>query len=438
MYRKIILFFLGLLFLIPIIKGQSFEIENGKEKFSVQFENVGNLIIVPISNNGSIPLNFALDTGSPYTIITNLNAIRHFQLKKGNSITISGLGKDIQNLEAYLSKNNHIQIGKAHSETSDIVLLFEEGFDLSSRFGIPIYGILGYDVLKDFVVKINYTQKRIRFYQPDYFHAKLRTQKYESIPLEIKGKKPYLKLESQINDTTIALNLLIDTGSSEALWLFEKPEEEILIKPPFIEDYLGYGLNGEIHGKKTRIQKLKLGHYELEKLTTSFPDSTSISNIASNNRNGTIGSEVLRRFTTIYDYQNRKLYLKKNKYFKDEFHYNLAGLELYQPYPDLPYLEVAYIRKDSPADKAGIKKGDAIRYINDKKISVFQVNQFGDKFSAQSSDLIFINGKKRESISLPEILELFKGKPGEKIQIVYTRGQSDAEHHAEFILEKSI
>src|SRR5690606_9207704 len=128
----------------------------------------------------------------------------------------------------------------------------------------------------------------------------------------------------------------------------------------------------------------------------------------------------------------------KNKYFKDEFHYNLAGLELYQPYPDLPYLEVAYIRKDSPADKAGIKKGDAIRYINDKKISVFQVNQFGDKFSAQSSDLIFINGKKRESISLPEILELFKGKPGEKIQIVYTRGQSDAEHHAEFILEKSI
>lgn len=438
MKRKNSLLFLIILLLSQLNFAQDFKIENDRNKFSVYFQDVGNLIIVPISINGSVPLNFAIDTGSPYTIITNLNAIRHFQLKKGNSVTISGLGKDIMNLEAYLSKNNSIQIGKATSETTDIVLLFEEGFDLSSRFGIPIYGILGYDILKDFVVKVNYVQKKITFYNPEYFHSRTRLNKYTIIPLEIRGKKPYLKLDSQINNKNVELSLLIDTGSSEALWLFENPENQIVISGPFIEDYLGYGLNGEIHGKKTRIPQLNLGKYQLENLTTSFPDSISIANIARINRNGTVGSEVLRRFTTIYDYRNRNLYVKKNKYFKDEYHYNLAGLELYQPFPDLPYLEVAYIRKGSPAYKAGLKKGDAIRLVNEKKISVFRVNQFQEKFDAQETNVIYVEGKKRESITLPEIIELFKSQVGKKIHIVYTRGDSNLQVHTEFRLEKSI
>lgn len=438
MERKNHLLVLIMLLMSQLAFAQDFKIENDRNKFVVYFQDVGNLIIVPISINGSVPLNFAIDTGSPYTIITNLNAIRHFQLKKGNSVTISGLGKDIMNLEAYLSKNNSIQIGKATSETTDIVLLFEEGFDLSSRFGIPIYGILGYDILKDFVVKVNYVQKKITFYNPEYFHSRTRLNKYTEIPIEIRGKKPYLKLDAQINHQNVELNLLIDTGSSEALWLFESPENQIVISGPFIEDYLGYGLNGEIHGKKTRIPQLHLGQYKLENLTASFPDSISIANIARINRNGTVGSEVLRRFTTIYDYRNRNLYVKKNKYFKDEFHYNLAGLELYQPFPDLPYLEVAFIRENSPADKAGLKKGDAIRFVNDKRISVFQVNPIQPEFATHNVSVIYVEGKKRELISLPEIIDLFKSHEGQKIKILYTRGESNVERTAFFVLKKSI
>ena len=436
MYRKIIFIFLGLLFLFPNAKGQDFKIQNGKEKFSVPFQHVGSLVILPISINGSIPLNFVLDTGSPYTIITNLDAIRHFQLKKGESISVSGLGRDIQTIEAYSSKGNTIELGKAVSNHTDIVLIFEEGFDLSGRFGIPIYGIIGYDILKDFTVEINYSKKKISFYKPEFFHSKKNLRKYTALSIEIKGKKPYLKLHSQISGKEAELNLLVDTGSTDALWLFEK--ENIQIPENHIEDYLGYGLNGEIHGKKTRISHLTIGNYELENLTASFPDSISVSNLIRKNRNGTVGAEVLRRFNTVYDYHEKKLWIKKNRYFKDDFHYNLAGLELYQPYADLPYLEVAYVRKDSPADLAGLKKGDAIRLVNDKKISVFNVNPFQDRFAAQKTDIIQLDNKKRDPISLPEIIDLFKSREGEKIEIVYTRGLNDVERYASFVLKKSI
>ncbi|MBA5629504.1 aspartyl protease family protein [Moheibacter lacus] len=436
MYRKFILLIFNSILFLTNLHGQDFEIEKSKNKFSIPFQHVGNLVILPISINGSIPLNFVLDTGSPYTIITNLNAIQHFQLRKGKRISVSGLGRDIQTIEAYSSKENTIQLGKAVSNHTDIVLIFEEGFDLSGRFGIPIYGIIGYDILKDFIVEINYGKHKVIFYEPNFFHKKKELRKYNALPIEIKGKKPFLQLNAQIAGNEVDLQLLVDTGSTDALWLFEK--EKVQIPNNHIEDYLGYGLNGEIHGKKTRISNLKLGAYELKNLTTSFPDSISVSNVIRNNRNGTVGSEVLRRFNTIYDYQEKKLWIKKNRFFKEEFHYNLAGLELYQPYADLPYLEVAYIRKGSPADLAGLKKGDAIRLVNDKRISVFKVNSFEEKYDPQKTDVILIEGKKRDPISLPEIIDLFKSDEGRAIEIVYTRGTNDVKRYANFKLKKSI
>ena len=34
-------------------------------------------------------------------------------------------------------------------------------------------------------------------------------------------------------------------------------------------------------------------------------------------RNGSIGSEILKRFNLFFDYTNKKLYLKKNGFFRE-------------------------------------------------------------------------------------------------------------------------
>src|SRR5690606_7851987 len=102
-----------LLLVFPSIStGQEFRIAKDGKKFSMPFQEVGNLILVPVSINGSIPLNFIIDTGSPHTIITNIEAINYFQLKKGKSVFISGLGQNTRKLEAYLSNDNTLAIGK--------------------------------------------------------------------------------------------------------------------------------------------------------------------------------------------------------------------------------------------------------------------------------------------------------------------------------------
>lgn len=419
---------------------QDFVMEDNAKKFSMNFQHVGNLVIIPISINGSIPLNFILDTGSPHTIITNVEAINYFKLNKGKPIQIAGLGNNSKSLEAYLSMNNTLQIGKAVSNSTEIVLLFEKDFNLSSRFGVPIFGIIGYDLLSEFVTEVNYSKKRISFYNHDYFYKRNnnKLKKFDEVPIQIKKKKPYLTTNSGIDDVDVSLNLLIDSGSWDAIWLFEDGSQMVNIPSKHIVDYLGFGLNGEIHGKKSRINYVQLGSVKLEQPTTSFPDTASTRKISRLERNGTIGGEILKRFTTIYDYKNQKLFVKKNKKINEKFNYNMAGMELYQPYPDLPYLEVLYVRENSPAALAGIQKGDAIKFINGKKVGIFQSHIDDYRYSASKLDKIELDGKKYETISLAEMLDLFKQNEGQKITVIYTRGNNEVQRETSFILQKSI
>ena len=428
-------------FLHLFSNGQDFVMEDNAKKFSLNFQQISNLVLIPLSINGSQPLNFIIDTGSPYTVITNVEAIQYFNLNKGRPIQISGLGNDDKTLEAYLSMNNQIQIGKAVSKTTELVLLYEENFNLSSRFGVPVYGIIGYDLLKEFLIEINYTRNKISFYEPDYFYKKKKNKlkKFEEIPLQIKKKKPYIQVNSNLGNEYISLNLLIDSGSWDAMWLFEDESQKIHVPAQNIVDYLGFGLNGEIHGKKSRIPYVQLGSVKLELPTVSFPDTTSTQRVSRLDRNGAVGSEILKRFTTIYDYQNQKIFLKKNKQIHEDFNYNMAGMELYQPYPDLPYLEILYIRENSPAALAGLKKGDAVKFINGKKVGVFQSHLNEDyRFSTNKLSKTESGGKKHEIISLVEIIELFKKNEGERITIIYTRDGNEIQHETSFVLEKSI
>ncbi|MDD3458222.1 MAG: aspartyl protease family protein [Weeksellaceae bacterium] len=416
------------------IGAQNLSIEKNKNKFRLKFEQASGFVILPVSVNGSQPLNFLLDTGSPYTIITHLDAFKYLQLKKGEPINIWGLGRDREKLEAYLSKNNTLGFGKAHIDSADVILLYENE-NLGSRFGMQVYGIIGYDLFKDLVVRIDYVRENITFYQHSFFYKKFNTSAYTDIDMQISGKKPYLQLNAVINENTVPLRLLIDSAGSDPLWLFEN--EDIYPDEPYIEDYLGFGLNGEILGKRSRIQSLNIGNDKLEQPTVSFPDSLSVSYVTRTERSGSLGAEILRRYTTIYDYRNSKLFLKKNRHLGEKFYYNLAGLELNQPFPELPYLEVFYVRENSPAYKAGLRKGDVVRYVNNKKIGLYHYKPHNDEQTAAKIEKINFGYSERELISLVEIIEMFRKKPGSQIEIVYTRGDSQVERIAEFVLESS-
>ena len=147
-------------------------------------------------------------------------------------------------------------------------------------------------------------------------------------------------------------------------------------------------------------------------------------------RNGSLAGEVLKRFNIIFNYPEKKITLKKNSYFKESFKYNKSGItlehdgvrvvkelnvdrvyysssntntssdndtvnttETYE-FVLAPAFTVTEIRKDSPAERAGLMKGDIILSVNNKSV---------------------------HKEKLQDVIQLFYGNEGKRIKLVIDR-----------------
>ena len=254
-----------------IVNGQKFGfyIEEDKNKVTFPFELYNNLIVIPVSINEQDELKFILDTGVRNCIVINKEFSGILGLKHQRSIQLLGVGGKSS---VHASVTDPVSIGLPGLASNGIsVLVLENDFlDFDRYLGTKIDGLIGYDLFRRFVVKINYNKKRITFFEPKHFKLK---GKYESLHLDIVESKPLINASLQIDSSVmVAVKLLVDTGASHALILNQKSDEKIVIPEKRIKAKLGRGLSGEIDGYLGRIDRLVLGSKNIEKVISSFPD----------------------------------------------------------------------------------------------------------------------------------------------------------------------
>ena len=71
-----------------------------------------------------------------------------------------------------------------------------------------------------------------------------------------------------------------------------------------------------------RINKMTFEGFEFSEMIVTYPDPNAYMDSMKLGlifRHGTLGGEVLSRFTVIFDYANEKLYLKKNAAYRKSF-----------------------------------------------------------------------------------------------------------------------
>lgn len=422
---KLILLLLGLLSGIFVHAQNSFRLIN-TPKAVIPFQLINNLIFIPININGA-NLTFLVDTGVAETILFSLEN-KDVKFSNVEKVKFSGLGGSLS-IDGLKSDRNIGRIGNEIINTSmSLYVIIDEDFNISPHIGIPVNGVIGYHFFKDHPIAIDYVSKKITIYENiDLLKRKVR--KFNEIPISIEKEKPYLTADVEMTNEKKNSKLLIDLGNSDAIWLFPTLIKDFVYNRPNIDDFLGYGFNGDIYGKRSRIHNFYLGDFKFEKPLTAMPDEYSIQHVnLVKDRKGSIGGEIMRRFSAIFDYTNNKLYLKKNRNFDDPFHFNMSGLDFKQDglewqedrvkidtkttavagkvnefykedsfqykFSLKPIFSIAGVRKDSPAYKAGLKKDD--RIIN-------------------------INGNKTSEMTLETILELMKSSEGRSITIIVQR-----------------
>jgi hypothetical protein len=394
-----------------------FTIQNKHKSDKVKFKLINNLIIIPVEING-VTLSFLLDTGVSKPIIFNfLNVSDTLKIKNTETIFLRGLGEG-ELVEALKSDDNVIKIGDAIKLKQELYAIFEANLDLAPKLGFPVHGIIGNDIFRDLIVEINYSRKYIKLTEPEAYRYK-KCRKCETFNLEFYNSKPYINVEVTIDNKKIPVKLLIDSGGSDALWLFENDSLGIKSGNAFFYDFLGHGLSGSVYGKRAEIDALSLKSFVLENTNVAYPDSTSISFARKfKNRNGSLAGNALKRFNIIFDYQKAIVTLKKNALFKEKFSYNKSGIELAHNGVRLvkeiddriskeksgimggddpinstkividtqykmtlkPAYTIVELRHDSPAKKAGLLIGDIVLRINNKPTHQFSLQDVMHEF----------------------------------------------------------
>ncbi|AXP79859.1 hypothetical protein CJ739_763 [Mariniflexile rhizosphaerae] len=394
-----------------------FTIQNKHRSDKVKFKLINNLIIIPVEING-VTLSFLLDTGVSKAIIFNfLNVSDTLKIKNTETIFLRGLGEG-ELVEALKSDDNVIKIGDAINLKQELYAIFEANLDLAPKLGFPVHGIIGNDVFRDLIVEVNYSRKYLKLTEPEAYRYK-KCRKCETFNLEFYNSKPYINVEVTIDNKKIPVKLLIDSGGSDALWLFENDSLGIKSSDAFFNDFLGHGLSGSVYGKRTKIDALSLKSFVLENANVAYPDSASISFARKfKSRNGSLAGNALKRFNIIFDYQRALITLKKNALFKEKFNYNKSGIELAHDGVRLvkeiddrilkersgimgsddarnntkivfdtqykvslkPAYTIVELRDGSPAKKAGLLIGDVVLRINNKPTHQFSLQDVMHKF----------------------------------------------------------
>ncbi|AUC75468.1 PDZ domain-containing protein [Olleya sp. Bg11-27] len=339
---------------------------------------------------------------------------------------LKGLG-DGSLVDGFRLTSNTFKIGSATNRNQTFFDVFDPKANLSPKIGVVIDGIIGYDLFKDFVVEINYMKQYIRLYDPENYKYR-KCNSCEVFDLEFEKNKPYLNAEIQIKDDLIPVKLLVDSVSGDALWLFEDENKRIVNQKKYFKDFLGYGLSGDIYGRRTKIESFRLKSNVFKNPKVAFLDSLTAALVKKfKNRDGAIGGAILKRFNSIIGYSKGKVVLKKNSNFNDEFSYNKSGLHIEHKGMRLMAmvtLDNAYLNSDRFGSSLKNKKKRNYEFTVKPSYEINKVMEDTPGYLAglRKGDVIFcINGKNTIDMSLEEVVAYFYNKEGKKIKLEVNR-----------------
>lgn len=427
------MFFLLLIAITPVFAQDGFVFDKGVEKVTLPLILINNLVFIPIKVNG-VELNFLLDTGVEETILFSLGDNPDVNFYNSEKITLKGLGSE-DAIEGLKTTNNVLELNGARSHNQLIYVILDQSFNLSSQIGIPVNGIIGYQFFKDNLVRIDYGSKKVVIYKNDAANLKKIQKKFKKMPITIEKSKPYLMGNVAINESNVAVKMLIDIGNSDSVWLFQNLSELIKVPSKNFEDFLGKGFSGDIEGKRAKIDGFSFDKYNFKSPIVAFPDSSSIKSVRMvQNRVGSVGGEILKRFSVVFDYKNEQLYLKKNSNFNEPFTYNKSGIEIQQnglqwvqetvkletvplsgaaafdrngknitndfkyKFQLKPIYEISNIRKNSPAANCGLQVGDVIVSVNKSSAYRYSLQKLNEMFKSEEDKWIYLEIERNSQV----------------------------------------
>lgn len=224
------------------------------------------------------------------------------------------------------------------------------------RAGIESAGILGYDFISRFVLKIDYANKTLSLYDPETF--------------EYDG--PGVVIEAPMWDNIMSVPITvdgkytgkwdIDIGAGGCAFFYPFARENGFLDRHGVES-IAFGAGGGRKERGVKFETLELAGFVIKEPLISFPTESVEGGFGATERIGNLGNSALRHFTVYFDYNRQQLIVEKGGDFDRKFPRGKSGFQIM--YNDDNRLEVLFVSENTPADRAGFREGDLVLAVND-------------------------------------------------------------------------
>lgn len=254
-----------------------------------------------------------LDTGFTFDglMVYNSDYKDSIDLSSAKEVSLGGAGSG-KDANALMLDSTTFNLGEIEMSNQGIIMLLGDIYK-----GFPSNGIIGYSIFGHYVTELDYDYNTMTLYDSVYTDP---DSSWSVIPLYFKNNNiPWVDASVVIKyEEPISLSMYIDYGAGDPVLLLEKPDMKVSLPDETVDVLIGRGLSGDIYGKTGKISKLIIGPYELKNVKASFADAKVRSK--QENADAVLGVGSLRKFNLIFDYANKKLYLKPNRHFDESYY----------------------------------------------------------------------------------------------------------------------
>jgi len=367
--------------LMPCVKVQLDESTRSEGLLTeIPFQLHGSLIVTELSIDESTPLNFIFDTGAGGTIINE--SIAASLVIIGDETASRQGGTGMASIEL---SNDHVVYVEDIS-FQDVTLGIAELDHIEKRLGMQIDGVIGWLILSQYAVRIDYDAMLIEIYDNNKFEYDFGDSGY---PVEVQGTTIFTNVTTTFKSgNTFTGKVLVDTGAGNAFY-FNTPfteENDLLAEMDTYYERETKSLSTEsAHVYTTMLADLSISEYEF----STVPANIAIAEAGALSwlgPMGILGNGVLKRFNVFIDLQQQMMSLEPNRLYHDKFEVNCSGLELVMD-DAFQKVIIDHVYAGSPAEEAGLEVGDEIIQINGANVSDFNLPQIRIMLSQDGKEI---------------------------------------------------
>lgn len=374
----------------PVPPPPDFSIAGDRTSTSVPFELLNNHIYLNVRLNGKGPYRLLCDTGGVNVITPEL--ARELGVTSEGAFEGRGAG---EKSEAFgITKVAKVEIGDA-TIANQMFAVFPLG-PFSAVEGVPQFGLVGYEVFKRFVARVDYGNGLLTLWLPAAF-----THKGTGTVVPFVFNEHIPQVEGSIDGFPGKFD--IDTGARGSVTILAPFAEKNHLKDHFgtvVPAMTGWGVGGPTRGLLARAKVLKLGGVEVDAPTVDLSQQKEGA-FTDPYVAGNVGAGVLKRFNVTFDYGHQRIIFEPNANAARPDTCDRAGMWINRASDGF---EVVDVVAGGPAEAADVRVGYRIAAIDGTAVEKLSLPAVRERFRSEpvgtAVKLTLLAGGERREVTL--------------------------------------